>query len=44
MSSIDKDSPNFDSDNLNRYLRSKRIVNSEDDALLNLIKTPIFKD
>ncbi|MFH4964991.1 SH3 domain-containing C40 family peptidase [Gaetbulibacter sp. M235] len=44
ISSIDKNSPNFDSDNLNRYLRSKRIINSEDDALLNLIKTPVFKD
>lgn len=44
ISSIDKDSPNFDPDNLNRYLRSKRIINSEDDALLNLMKTPVFKD
>ncbi len=44
ISSIDKDSPNFDPDNLNRYLRSKRIINSEDDALLNLIRTPVFKD
>ncbi len=44
ISSMDKDSPNFDADNLNRYLRSKRIINSEDVSLINLIKTPVFKD
>ena len=44
ISSVDKDAPNFDAYNLNRYLRSKRIVNSENEALINLIKTPVFKD
>jgi gamma-D-glutamyl-L-lysine dipeptidyl-peptidase len=44
ISSIDKNAPNFDEDNLNRYLRSKRIINTEDDALINLVKTPVFKD
>jgi len=44
ISSIDENAPNYDPDNLNRYLRSKRIINSQDEALLNLIKTPVFKD
>jgi len=44
ISSIDENAPNYDADNLNRYLRSKRIINSQDEALLNLIKTPVFKD
>ena len=44
ISSVDKDAPNFDPYNLNRYLRSKRIANSENEALINLIKTPVFKN
>ncbi len=44
ISSVDKNAPNFDPANLNRYLRSKRIVNSKNDALINLKNTPVFKD
>ena len=44
ISSVDKNAVNFDEYNLNRYLRSKRIVNSKNDAIINLNNTPVFKD
>ncbi len=44
ISSVDKNAPNFDVDNLNRYLRSKRIVNSPNGAIINLKNKPVFKD
>jgi len=44
VSSIDRNAKNFDAYNLNRYLRSKRIVDSKNDAIINLNKTPVFKD
>tara|TARA_R110002051_G_scaffold87732_1_gene154524 strand:+ start:2291 stop:3502 length:1212 start_codon:yes stop_codon:yes gene_type:complete len=42
ISSVDKEAPNFDEYNLNRYLRSKRLLKSNNGDLLNLTKTPIF--
>tara|TARA_R110000868_G_scaffold34421_1_gene124350 strand:- start:56005 stop:57201 length:1197 start_codon:yes stop_codon:yes gene_type:complete len=44
ISSIDQDAPNFDVYNLNRYLRSKRLLNKTTNGLLNLTKTPVFND
>ncbi|WP_341214435.1 C40 family peptidase [uncultured Wocania sp.] len=44
IGSVDKNAVNFDAYNLNRYLRSKRIVNSKNDAIINLNSTFIFKD
>lgn len=44
ISSIDKNALNFDAYNLDRYLRSKRIIDKESDALINLKHTPVFKD
>lgn len=44
ISSVDKNAANFDEYNLNRYLRTKRVVNSNKGALINLTKTPVFTD
>lgn len=44
ISSVAKDAPNFDAYNVDRYLRSKRLVNSKKGALINLTKTPVFND
>ena len=44
ISSVDKDAPNFDEYNLNRYLRSKRLLKSNNGDLLNLTKTQLFND
>lgn len=44
ISSVDKEAPNFDEYNLNRYLRSKRLLKSNNGDLLNLTKTPIFNN
>lgn len=43
VSSIDRNSDNFDEHNLNRYLRSKRILKEEDKDLIHLKQTPVFK-
>lgn len=43
VSSIDRNAENFDEHNLNRYLRSKRILKEEDKDLIDLTQTPIFK-
>ena len=44
VSSMDKNASNFDAWNLNRYLKSKRILNIQDQALIKLAKTAVFKD
>lgn len=43
VSSIDSNSENFDEYNLNRYLRSKRILKEKDKDLIDLTETPVFK-
>ncbi|MGJ8737571.1 MAG: NlpC/P60 family protein [Zobellia laminariae] len=44
ISSMDKNAGNYDEHNHNRYLRSKRILKENDDALISLVKNPVFKD
>lgn len=44
ISSIDKNAKNFDEYNLNRYLRTKRILKEEDKDLIDLTHTAIFKN
>jgi cell wall-associated NlpC family hydrolase len=38
ISSVDKESPNYDGFNIGRYLRAKRILNMEDKNIINLKK------
>lgn len=44
INSMDPKAPNFDEWNLNRYLRTQRILKEEDKDLINLVHTPIFND
>ncbi|MBC8766869.1 C40 family peptidase [Arenibacter sp. BSSL-BM3] len=44
ISSMDKNAPNYDEYNLNRYLRSNRYLDESKDGLIELAKTPVFKD
>ena len=44
ISSMDKNADNYDKHNHDRYLRSKRILKENDDALISLVKNPVFKD
>ncbi len=44
VSSMDPEADNFDAHNKNRYLRTKRLLREEDDALVRLAQTPLFKD
>lgn len=44
ISSMDKEAENFDEYNLNRYLRTKRLLQEEDKGLINLTQTPVFRD
>ncbi|GGW43729.1 SH3 domain-containing C40 family peptidase [Arenibacter certesii] len=44
ISSVDKEADNFDEYNLNRYLRSNRYLKEPMDGLIELAKTPVFKD
>ncbi len=44
ISSMDPNADNYDDFNRNRYLRTKRILKEEGDALINLTQTPLFKD
>ncbi|MDO6516133.1 C40 family peptidase [Zobellia uliginosa] len=44
ISSMDKNADNYDEFNHDRYLRSKRILKENDDALISLVKDPVFKD
>lgn len=42
INSMDKNASNFDEHNFNRYLRSKRMLNEKDEALINLQKSFTF--
>ncbi|UWX54951.1 C40 family peptidase [Maribacter litopenaei] len=42
ISSMEEGAENFDEYNLNRYLRSKRVLNQEDEALINLQRNYTF--
>jgi len=44
VSSMDPAANNFDEWNRNRYLRTKRILKEQDEVLINLSQTPLFKD
>ena len=44
ISSMDPNADNFDEWNRNRYLRTNRIFKEEGKALINLTRTPLFKD
>ncbi|WP_324024774.1 SH3 domain-containing C40 family peptidase [Maribacter sp. BPC-D8] len=44
ISSVDKDSPNYDAFNVGRYLRTQRLLNEEDPLLQNLNITKPLKD
>ncbi|WP_396636275.1 C40 family peptidase [Maribacter sp. R77961] len=44
ISSMDPEADNFDAYNKDRYLRTKRLLKEEDDALVRLARTPLFKD
>ena len=44
VSSMDPAANNFDEWNRNRYLRTKRILKEQDEVLMNLSQTPLFKD
>ncbi|MEZ4968409.1 MAG: SH3 domain-containing C40 family peptidase [Flavobacteriaceae bacterium] len=44
ISSVDREAPNFDEYNLNRYLRSNRYLKEPMNGLIELAKTPFFKD
>ncbi|SHJ57123.1 SH3 domain-containing protein [Maribacter aquivivus] len=44
ISSVDKDSPNYDAFNVGRYLRTQRLLNEDDPLLLNLNITKPLKD
>ena len=44
ISSMDKKAPNYDEYNYNRYLRSQRLLNVPDKALVDLSQKDIFKD
>lgn len=43
ISSVDRNAENFDEYNLNRYLRSKRILKEEDKDLIDLTRSSVFK-
>lgn len=42
INSVDKDAPNYDAYNVNRYLRTKRPLNSDKGGLINLKQTPFL--
>ena len=44
ISSVDKNAPNYDEYNYNRYLRSKRMLNEKDANIIDLTENHIFKD
>lgn len=44
INSMDKNAPNYDDYNHNRYLRSKRMTTDKKDGRINLTKTPVFTD
>ena len=44
ISSMDPNAANFDDWNRKRYLRTKRMLNEEGEALIDLSMIPLFKD
>lgn len=42
INSVDKDAPNYDAYNVNRYLRTKRPLNGTKEGLINLKNTPLL--
>ena len=44
ISSMDKNAPNYDAYNFNRYLKSKRLLNQDDSNIINLTKIAVFKN
>ena len=44
ISSFDKESPNFDAYNYDRYLQTNRVLNEENKEVINLQEMPVFKD
>jgi len=44
ISSMDRDAENYDDFNRDRYLRTKRILKQQDEGLISLLDTPLFKD
>ena len=44
ISSMDKNAPNYDEYNFDRYLRSQRLLKVKDQALVDLSQKDIFKD
>ena len=42
INSVDKDAPNYDAYNVNRYLRTKRPLNGPKEGLINLKSTPLL--
>lgn len=44
ISSMDKDSEDYDEFNYNRYLRTKRLLGEEDPNILNLNRTGLFRE
>jgi len=44
ISSVDKNATNYDEYNFNRYLRSKRMLNTNDSGIINLANRDFFKD
>ena len=43
INSVDKNAANFDAYNLNRYLRTKRVVNSDIGEVIDLTETNVFE-
>ena len=44
ISTMDKNDPEFDEYNYNRYLRTKRILGQEDEKLIQLTESELFMD
>ncbi|MGB7393882.1 MAG: C40 family peptidase [Pricia sp.] len=44
VSSMDQNAENFDEFNRDRYLRTQRVLEEEDDAVLNLARMPVVND
>lgn len=43
VNSVDKNAPNYDAYNLNRYLRTKRVANSAIGDVINMTETAVFE-
>lgn len=44
ISSFDKEAPNYDAYNYDRYLQTNRVLNEQHKEVINLQKIPVFKD